>query len=199
MSLRAVAAPVAMIVAVLATAAVALAQDDEAKRRYQPVYFAGKALVYEPAPLGRQTAPLRAQTPLYQVSYPREWRAVGLRRPQCAPCDHAGDGVTWEDWHDHVAGDGPREVGRRPKWRVFGVVPASTGDAERDAAITRTYARLLPARSEIEVQRLMTTVLPDGTPVARMSDLGFYFVAPYVGRRVPRDLAGGHADHGVRR
>lgn len=187
MFLRGILAPTAVIVAMVTAGSLAVAQNDEAKRRYQPVYSGGKTLAYKPLPPVKQTAPLRAQTPLYQVSYPREWQSLGVDRPHCAPCDHAGDGITWEDWHDHVAGDGPREVGRRPKWHVFGVLPAYTGNQAHDATVARLYAQRLPVRSEIEVQRLLTTTLADGSPVARLADLGFYFIAPYVPRRLAPD------------
>ncbi len=188
MALRSILAPLAVLVLTLGAGTVALAQEDEAKRRYQPVYNAGKVRAYEPQRTVGQKAPLRAQSPLYQVSYPRDWRALDVRRPQCAPCDHGGDGVTWEDFHDHVAGDGPREVSRRPKWHVFGVLPAYTGDEAHDAAVARRYAAQLPARSEMEVHRLLTTTLPDGAPVARFADFGFYFVAPYVRARLAPDI-----------
>lgn len=184
MSPRPLLVGLALVVAGLGFATAALARGDESGRRVQPVFFDERVHAYKPAPPVKQTAPLRAQTPLYQVSYPRDWPAREVRRPQCAPCDHAHDGITWEDFHDHVAGDGPRQVGKRPRWHVFGVLPAYTGDARNDAAVGDAYAGLLPARSEIEVQRLLSSALPDGTPVARLVDFRFYFEAPFVPSRL---------------
>lgn len=176
-SLRLVA--IASIAAVFSVATVAVAQTDQASRRYHPVYFDEHSLTYEPS-AGDPDAPLSQQVPLYQVSYPKDWRKRGLKTPQCAPCDHVGDGVTWEDFHDHVAGRGPTEAGRQPKWHVYGVVPAYSGKARNDAAIAKGYASRLPVRSDIEVMRLLTTTLPNGDPVARIADYGFNFTAPFV-------------------
>jgi len=124
---RSVLVPVAAIVAVLALGTVAVAQTDQASRTYQPVYFDERSLTYKPR-AGDGTVPLARQVPLFQVSYPPDWRRRGLETPQCAPCDHTHDGVTAEDFHDHVAARGPKEAGRRPRWHVYGVTPLTTGD-----------------------------------------------------------------------
>lgn len=179
MSLRFPLVPIAAIAAVLVAATVALAQTGQAARKYLPVYFDEHTLTYEPS-AGDKSAPLSQQVPLYQVSYPRDWRRRGLATPQCAPCDHVGDGVTSADYHDHVAGRGPKEADRQPKWHVYGVLPNDSGDRRQDDAVAKAYATLLPARSDIEVMRLLTTTLKNGTPVARLVDYGFNFKAPFV-------------------
>lgn len=179
MSLRLPLVPVAAVAAILVAATVALAHTDQAARKYQPVYFDERTLTYKPS-AGDPSAPLSRQVPLYQVSYPGDWRQRGLSRPQCAPCDHVGDGVTSEDYHDHVAGRGPREAGRQPRWHVYGVVPNDSGEPDQDDAVAEAYGALLPARSDVQVMRLLTTTLEDGTPVARLVDYGFNFTAPFV-------------------
>jgi len=181
--------PITAVVAALVAASVALGgtghsrtdqpPTDQASRQYHPVYFDERSLTYEPS-AGDQDAPLSQQVPLYQVSYPADWRRRGLATPQCAPCDHTRDGVTFEDFHDHVAGRGPKEAGRRPKWHVYGVVPNGAGGPRQDRAIDTAYAALLPARSDVEVMRLLTAKLEDGAPVARLVDYGFNFTAPFV-------------------
>src|SRR5215204_3999486 len=49
-----------------------------------------------------QRAPLQIQTNVFVVVYPLGWQALGLAPPQCNPCDHAGNGIGFDDFHDHV-------------------------------------------------------------------------------------------------
>jgi hypothetical protein len=71
-------------------------------------------------------------------------------------------------------------VGQRTRWRVSGLDPAHTGQPLHDAAVPTAYAKLLPARSHGAVNRLLTTELPDGAPVATLTDVGVHFVGSRV-------------------
>ncbi len=153
--------------------------QDGDNRRFQPAYVQRGLEFYTARPEPRQQAPFAAQTPLYQVSYPPNFRKLGLREPFCAPCDHQQNGIDTTDVHDHVLSERTR-VGQRTRWRVYGVDPAYTGQPDHDSAVSTAYAKLLPARSQGAINRLLTTKLPDGAPVATLTDFGFYFVGSRV-------------------
>ena len=63
-------------------------------------------------------APQKVQNNVYVVVYPIGWQQLGLATPQCDPCDHAGNGIGFDDFHDHVLDSVPGVVGiYRPQAR----------------------------------------------------------------------------------
>ena len=162
---------------------------------YEPAYVNGKTvtinvLYFNP----RQTKlPAQAQADFYLVIYPWQpvsWKDLGVPPPICNPCDHNGDGDTPDDYHDHVLDSIPANPGHgewRSLWHVFLVLPAYTGNPDHDLLVTVFYAAQLPATSEAAVDDLVSSTLPDGSPVAAEIDLDFYFlcavVNPHAGGR----------------
>ena len=67
-----------------------------------------------------------------------------------------------------------------PLWHVFVVVPAYTGNEAHDALVTGAYAAHIPTKSEDAVEDLLSSKLPDGSPVAIMIDTQLYFVCAVV-------------------
>ncbi|MEM7489219.1 MAG: hypothetical protein AAF390_08860 [Pseudomonadota bacterium] len=139
------------------------------------VYMDGHMHRQETAAADPAAAP-EEHSVFYQVSYPPDWAARGLKAPICNPCDHAQDGVTWLDHHDHVMTRPDVEVRQ-----LFVVVPAHGGDARADEAVTVAYAASLPVRSAIDVNRLLAMRLHDGRPVAELIDADFAFHAHLLG------------------
>lgn len=140
-----------------------------------------------------QNAPHQAQADFYLVVYPIGWQALGLAPPQCNPCDHEGDGIDFFDFHDHVLDSMPSDPGHgefRTLWHVFGVAPAYSfftgGDPAKDDAIAEAYARQLPTKSELALNALLESRLPDGSPVAIEVDTGSYFLCSVVDRHASR-------------
>ena len=158
---------------------------DMASRNPQPAYVDGRVTHYKQRLEPAQDAPYSARRPLYQVVHPEDSRSRGLRAPQCDPCDHTRNGVDATDRHDHVLGAATRR-GVTTRWHVFEVAPATSGDATRDAAILDAYSEQLPARSTGDVSRLLATRLPDGSPVARLTDDRFSFLGTTVRARGAR-------------
>src|SRR5215510_13470943 len=77
-----------------------------------------------------QHAPLQAQADFYDVVYPIGWESLGIGTPQCAPCDHEGNGIDFTDYHDHILDSIPPSPGHgeySPLWHVFVVLPAYSG------------------------------------------------------------------------
>jgi hypothetical protein len=167
---------------ILASARPTLAQRPE----YEPAYVDGKTVTINAIEFKHQNSPLQAQADLYLVVYPWEvlgWEALGIAPPQCSPCDHGGDGVTFDDFHDHVLDSIPSNPGHgeyRPLWHVFAVIPAYTGDALHDLLVELAYVTHLPAKSEAAVDALLADTLPDGSPVAIEIDTEFYFLCSVV-------------------
>lgn len=165
----------------LAMARPALAQRPE----YEPAYVNGKTVTINAIEL-QQRAPQQAQADLYLVVYPWAvlgWEALGVAPPQCSPCDHGGDGITWDDFHDHVLDSMPADPGHgefRTLWHMFGVIPAYTGDLVHDLLVEIAYASHLPAKSEAAVDALVADTLPDGSPIAIEIDLEAYFLCAVV-------------------
>jgi hypothetical protein len=140
-----------------------------------------------------QNAPHQAQADFYLVVYPIGWEALGVAPPQCNPCDHSGDGITFDDFHDHVLDSMPSDPGHgeyRTLWHVFAVAPAYSfitgGDPANDGAVAAAYASHLPAKSEAAVDALVDSTLPDGSPVAVEIDTDSYFLCAVVNRRAAR-------------
>lgn len=159
---------------------------------YEPAYVNGKTVTMNAIEL-TQNAPLQAQADLYLVVYPIGWEGLGVAPPQCNPCDHGGDGVQFDDFHDHVLDSIPSYPGHgefRTLWHVFAVVPAYSfitgGDPANDGAIAAAYASHLPATSESAVDALVDSTMPDGSPVALEIDTNFYFLCAIVNREAAR-------------
>ncbi len=172
--------------AALSTAPVAAdGPQDMAGRNPQPAYADGRITHYRQGLERAQDAPYSARRPLYQVVYPGDFARRGLRAPQCNPCDHTRNGLDATDRHDHVLSLTTRRR-TTTRWHVFEVAPASTGDPARDAAVLDAYADQLPARSLGDVTRLLASRLPDGSPVARLTDYRFYFLGTTVKAPKPR-------------
>ena len=159
---------------------------------YEPAYFNGQTVTMNAIELP-QHAPLQAQADLYLVIYPIGWEDLGVAPPQCNPCDHGGDGIQFDDFHDHVLDSIPSDPGHgefRTLWHVFAVVPAYSfitgGDPANDDAIAAAYASHLPAKSESAVDALVDSTMPDGSPVALEIDTNFYFLCAIVNRKAAK-------------
>jgi hypothetical protein len=126
-----------------------------------------------------QKAPSSAQGDIFVVVYPIGWQNLGLGTPQCAPCDHAGNGVGFDDFHDHVLDAIPGYPGFSSFKRVNVVLPNYTflsggNDPDRDAAISMAYAAHFPVTSVEAVDDLLNSTAPDGSPLAIRIYAGFY-------------------------
>ena len=159
---------------------------------YEPAYFNGQTVTMNAIELP-QHAPLQAQADLYLVIYPIGWEDLGVAPPQCNPCDHGGDGIQFDDFHDHVLDSIPSDPGHgefRTLWHVFAVVPAYSfftgGDPANDDAIDAAYASYLPAKSDSAVDALVDSTMPDGSPVALEIDTNFYFLCAIVNRKAAK-------------
>lgn len=170
------------LIAVLVLTSSVFARQPE----YEPAYFNGRTVIINAIELS-QKAPLQAQADLYLVVYPIGWEELGAPAPQCNPCDHGSDGITFDDFHDHVLDSIPSDPGHgefRTLWHVFAIAPAYSfitgGDPANDDAISAAYASQLPAKSEAAVDDLLEVTLPDGSPVAVEIDTGSYFLCSVV-------------------
>ena len=159
---------------------------------YEPAYFNGETYTINAIEVPNR-APLQAQADLYLVIYPIGWEDLGVDPPQCNPCDHEGEGISFDDFHDHVLDSIPSSPGHgefSPLWHVFAVLPAYSfitgGDPANDAAVSAAYANHLPAKSEAAVDTLLESTLPDGSPVAIEFDTESYFLCSVVNRHAAR-------------
>ena len=159
---------------------------------YELAYVNGRTVTINAIEVS-QNAPHQAQADLYLVVYPIGWEALGVAPPQCNPCDHEGDGIDFFDFHDHVLDSMPSDPGHgefRTLWHVFGVAPAysffSGGDPANDQAVGEAYAKHIPTKSELAVNELLESKLPDGSPVAIEVDTGSYFLCAVVNRNAGR-------------
>jgi hypothetical protein len=155
---------------------------------YEPAYISGQTVTIIAIEVS-QNAPHQAQADFYLVVYPIGWEALGVAPPQCNPCDHSGDGITFDDFHDQVLDSAPSDPGHgefRTLWHVFAVAPAYSfltgGDPANDDAVAAAYASHLPAKSESAVDALLGSTLPDGSPVAVEIDTDSYFLCAVVNR-----------------
>jgi hypothetical protein len=142
-------------------------------------YFNGQTVKFSADLSVPQKAPAKVQRTVYIVVYPIGFKTLGLADPQCNPCDHLGDGDSFDDYHDHVLDAAPMLVGYTALSHVNAVLPnysflSGGNDPARDAAISAAYARKLPATSEEDVIDLLNSTAPDGTPLAVRNDFGFY-------------------------
>ena len=124
-------------------------------------------------------APREVQNNVYVVVYPLGWQALGLATPQCNPCDHAGNGIGFDDFHDHVLDSVPGVIGYTGLRHVNVILPnysflSGGNDPARDAAVTALYASQFPVTSVEAVDNLLNLTAPDGSPLAIMIDAGFY-------------------------
>lgn len=156
---------------------------------YEPAYVNGKTVTINAIEVS-QNAPPQAQADFYLVIYPIGWEGLGLNPPQCNPCDHEGEGISFDDFHDHVLDSMPADPGHgefRTLWHVFAVIPAYSfitgGDPANDAAVGAAYASHLPAKSEAAVDALLGSTLPNGSPVALEFDTASYFLCAVVNPR----------------
>jgi len=166
------------------------------KPQYEAAYVNGITVTIEAIDLP-QVAPPQAQRDFYQVVYPTTVplgdfqsldQSLGIvLQPQCAPCDHEGDGIDAVDFHDHVLAGMPSGPGGAytPLWHVFLVLPAYTGVKAHDDAVTTAYALQLPATSVAAVDALESTLV-DGLPVAVEIDTHFYFLCAVVNANAAR-------------
>ena len=178
----------ALMILVLVLVSGVSAQQPE----YELAYVNGKTVRMNAIEVS-QNAPHQAQADLYFVVYPIGWEALGVAPPLCNPCDHGGDGIQFDDFHDHVLDSMPSDPGHgefRTLWHVFAVVPAYSfitgGDPANDDAVAAAYASHLPAKSESAVDALLDSTLPDGSPVAVEFDTDFYFLCAVVNRRAAK-------------
>lgn len=142
-------------------------------------YFNGQELEFSADLSIPQRAPAKVQGNIFLVVYPIGFHALGLADPQCNPCDHLGDGITFDDFHDHVLDSIPTAPGYTALKHVSAVLPnysflSGGNNPQRDSAISAAYAAHLPATSEEAVEDLLNSTAPDGTPLAIRSDLGIY-------------------------
>ena len=142
-------------------------------------YFNGQEVSFS-ADLGiPQRVPTKVQRTVYLVVYPIGFQDLGLDAPQCNPCDHLGDGISFDDFHDHVLDAIPGVPGFTALSRVNAVLPnysflSGGNNPQRDAVISQVYASFLPATSEEAVNELLNATAPDGTRLAVRNDLGIY-------------------------
>lgn len=150
---------------------------------YEPAYANGRTVIISvkdpvPGKVARQ-----AQNKYYEVIYPPGFASLTTSVPQCNPCDHAGDGDDFTDYHDHVFSAEPSNPGRGaygPLWRLNLVVPVLTGEAPHDAAVATLYASRLPVTSAQAVAALLAATLADGSPIAELIDIDYVFLAAIV-------------------
>jgi hypothetical protein len=144
--------------------------------------LAGGRPEYESAYCDDATVMIKA-VDFYEVVYPLGWESLGIGTPQCAPCDREGDGIDFRDYHDHILASIPSNPGHGENsrlWRMIVVLPAYTEDAVHNALLTAKYAGHIPTKSEEAVQDLVSSTLPDGSPVAIEIDLQLYFICAVV-------------------
>ena len=176
-----------IILALVVVSGVAAGQPE-----YEPAYFNDNTVTINAIEVS-QHAPLQAQADLYLVVYPIGWEELGVAPPQCNPCDHGEDGISFDDFHDHVLDSIPSDPGHgefRTLWHVFAVAPAYSfitgGDPANDDAVAAAFASHLPAKSEAAVDALVDLTLPDGSPVAVEIDTNSYFLCSVVNRRAAK-------------
>jgi hypothetical protein len=182
----------ALSLALIILALVLVSGASASKPEYELAYVNGKTVTINAIEVS-QNAPHQAQADLYFVVYPIGWEELGVAPPQCNPCDHGGDGIQFDDFHDHVLDSTPSDPGHgeyRTLWQVFAVVPAYSfitgGDPANDEAVAAAYASHLPAKSESAVDALVDSTLADGSPVAIEIDTDFYFLCAVVNRRAAK-------------
>ncbi len=129
-----------------------------------------------------------AQAEFYEVVYPfdpatgQELTDYWPSDPQCDPCDHQHNGITPDDFHDHVLDSRPSDpTGKNYNalWGVYLIMPNYTSDAAHNTKVNETLKEMLPVKSEAEVDALTSTMV-DGIPVANEINAHFYFICDVV-------------------
>lgn len=183
-----------MVIVCLAFALTGVVASAGGPPGYEPAYVNGTTVQINAIEV-KQNPTEKAQADLYEVVYPfdpatgqelpNEWPGA----PQCNPCDHQGNGITPDDFHDHVLDSQPSNPGHgeyTALWHVWVIMPNYTSDATHNAAVNAQLKTLLPATSENAVNSLMATQV-DGVPLANKIDTHFYFICAVVSPN-----AGGH-------
>lgn len=157
---------------------------------YEPAYVNDTTVTINAIEV-KQNPTQQAQADFYEVVYPfdpatgQELTDFWPSTPQCNPCDHQGDGMTPDDFHDHVLDSRPSDpTGREYNalWRVYVIMPNYTESAEHNAAVNAALESMLPAMSEEAVDAILSTQV-DGMPIAIEIDTHFYFICDVVGER----------------
>ncbi|MDP9332469.1 MAG: hypothetical protein M3Q30_04030 [Actinomycetota bacterium] len=142
------------------------------KPQYEPAYYNGGTVTINAIEVPQNAGPLaHAAADFYEVAYPPD-TSLWPSAPQCNPCDHAGDGIDFTDFHDHILDSIPSSPGHgefNPLWHVFVVIPADLSPAGQAA-----YAALLPMTSEAAIDAAIEA------GVAQEIDTHFYFLCSVV-------------------
>ena len=83
---------------------------------YEPAYVGGITVRINAIEV-KQNPTQQAQADFYEVVYPfdpvtgQELPNYWPSSPQCDPCDHQGNGITPDDFHDHVLDSRPSDPG----------------------------------------------------------------------------------------
>jgi hypothetical protein len=142
----------------------------------------------------KQNPTQQAQADFYEVVYPfdpatgQELTDFWPADPQCNPCDHQRNGITPDDYHDHVLDSRPSDpTGREYNalWHVYVIMPNYTESADHNAKVNDMLKSMLPAMSENEVDAMLSTQV-DGMPLANEIDTHFYFICAVVGQGAGR-------------
>jgi hypothetical protein len=161
---------------------------------YEPAYVNDTTVLINAIEV-RQNPTQHAQADFYEVVYPfdpvtgQELPDFWPSPPQCDPCDHQGNGITPDDFHDHVLDSRPSDPGHgnySALWHVYLIMPNYTSSADHNAAVNAMLRSLLPAMSEDAVNALLSTPV-EGVPLAIKIDTNFYFLCAVVNGH-----AGGH-------
>lgn len=155
---------------------------------YEPAYVGGTTVTINAIEV-RQNPVDRALADFYEMVYPFD-PATGAQltdywpsKPQCNPCDHQRDGITPDDFHDHILDSRPSDPGHgeyNALWAVYVIMPNYTGDDAHNTAVNETLKSMLPAKSEDDVNAILATQV-DGLPIANKIDTHFYFICDVVG------------------
>jgi hypothetical protein len=147
----------------------------------------------------KQNPTQKAWADFYEVVYPfnpatgQELTEYWPSDPQCNPCDHQHNGITPDDFHDHILDSRPSDpTGHEYNalWHVFVIMPNYTNDAAHNTAVNEMLQSMLPVKSEAEVDALTSTTV-DGMPLANEIDTHFYFICDVVGDPATRHTFGG--------
>ena len=133
---------------------------------YEPAYVNDTTVTINAIEV-RQNPTEHAQADFYEVVYPfdpatgQELPNFWPSAPQCNPCDHQGNGITPDDFHDHVLDSQPSNPGHgayNALWHVYLIMPNYTGSADHNAAVNSTLQSMLPARSNRPARRWRTPI-----------------------------------------
>jgi hypothetical protein len=156
----------------LASAGTSAGAVAQAKPGYEPAYFNGQTVTINAIEVRQNVGPLEhAAADFYETVYPPD-HSLWPDTPQCNPCDHAGDGIDFTDFHNHVLDSIPSNPGHgqfNALWHVFVILPADLSPSGQAA-----YAAMLPMKSETEVDAAVAA------GVAVEIDTHFYFLCAVV-------------------